>query len=615
MDEIRKIVREVLDGGVDTITVYHGTHNKKESSISSGGLKASESMGYDNAGWYVVATDFESALFHATPEEESEAIVFEFEVPVTNEKWEGYPYFWPPHDRDGNSKWFALKEPIPSDMIKKVHKVSQEDYLDQKNKGLNEEIIEETQEGQKDLEEFTNDILKLVSEECVKTFENNKIHYGENNSRLLNFPVVSTGKMDGEKYNEISEFVKDTSIRIIPRTFIDKEGTEGRLEYASPHENLGRELFNIKLKYSQDDLAEINKLLIEKPYGEVKPGDVYFKLYYIFYSTLLHELQHAYDAWRSKGKAFTSQRSKDYVSKQKMADKLEKKATSDLTPEERNALSDSYKAYLNLTHEINARFAQSMQKARLKTVDDEWNDIMKPWDEAYRSFKSNFKGWQILSDKMRKRLTNRLAKAYQYESEQLKTAVDKYGKEDAEEIKLAMTEEVRKVLKEVLSENDSRSFDLNYMRSRIPFLKNYNVNYSPDDNPHPSMPARIELQRNVDVGGTTVMAGNDMYTFPKVFAMSKFVFYTRRRNDDNVYVFSVDNKIVPWQPEDMSDFTYKVLMNASGLSNKNMSEVIEVVMPAGEVISDDELNAAINKINKKLFKFEERTNDWQIDFF
>lgn len=119
------------------ITVFHGTHSKKENIIRKEGL-ISGSMGYDNPSWYVVSTDLDSALFHSTPEQGGDAIVFEFKVPVENSKWEGYPYFWPPYNRGSNSKWFALKQPIPAKMISKIHKISYDDYLNSKNNKLNE---------------------------------------------------------------------------------------------------------------------------------------------------------------------------------------------------------------------------------------------------------------------------------------------------------------------------------------------------------------------------------------------------------------------------------------------------------------------------------------------
>ncbi len=119
-----------------TIKVYHGTSLKKESGIKQHGL-TSGAMGYDNAGWYMVSTDFASALFHATAMEPGdEVVVFEFVVPVENRRWEGDPYFWPPYDRNNDSKWFALKKPLTPNLISDTKHVSYDDFIAQKNKGM-----------------------------------------------------------------------------------------------------------------------------------------------------------------------------------------------------------------------------------------------------------------------------------------------------------------------------------------------------------------------------------------------------------------------------------------------------------------------------------------------
>ena len=80
----------------------------------------------------MVSTDLESALFHATAEEGEKAPVVEFKVPVDNSKWEGYPYFWPPYNRNDNSKWFALKQPLLKEFITKIHNISYDDFVKQK---------------------------------------------------------------------------------------------------------------------------------------------------------------------------------------------------------------------------------------------------------------------------------------------------------------------------------------------------------------------------------------------------------------------------------------------------------------------------------------------------
>lgn len=119
----------------DYITVYHGTMNKKVPAIKSKGLESP--TGYHNAEWFMVSTDFNSALFHGTPGSEGDSVpVIEFKVPVTNVKWEGDPYFWPEHKRNDNSSWFSLKQPLSSEYIVKVHEVDYNKYLQQKQKGF-----------------------------------------------------------------------------------------------------------------------------------------------------------------------------------------------------------------------------------------------------------------------------------------------------------------------------------------------------------------------------------------------------------------------------------------------------------------------------------------------
>lgn len=129
----RNDINEIRNGKSETKTVYHGTSLKNVDKIKKHGLQAG-SMGYDSAGWYMVSTDFESALFHGVAVKDNDDVpVIEFEVPTDNVKWEGYPYFWPPFERNKSSKWFALKQPIPIKFIKKIHYVSYADFLKQKN--------------------------------------------------------------------------------------------------------------------------------------------------------------------------------------------------------------------------------------------------------------------------------------------------------------------------------------------------------------------------------------------------------------------------------------------------------------------------------------------------
>lgn len=119
----------------NTITVYHGTKPKFVNDIKNNGLI--DKSGY-NQGWYMVSTDFESALFHAHPDDNNSSVfVIEFEIPNNeNDRWDGYPYLWKGQKRNDNSTWFALMQQIPKEFIKKIHKVDYDKWTNQKNLGF-----------------------------------------------------------------------------------------------------------------------------------------------------------------------------------------------------------------------------------------------------------------------------------------------------------------------------------------------------------------------------------------------------------------------------------------------------------------------------------------------
>lgn len=285
---------------------------------------------------------------------------------------------------------------------------------------IEEELLDETYEGQKDLEKLTHDILIKIGQKIIEQkYSVNPVE------RIVG---LNTSFADSSEYSEIKEFIDDTTIKIVP-TFGDiggEKNVRGQLAYRKPDIFREREDFTIYLKYGQEDIDDVNYTFERwesQGYGEVTSASLYSGLRSSFYSTLLHELQHAYDAWRSKGKAMLGQSSEKYIKTKELAasiSKAGKKNLDDFTPEEVAAIQNSYKAYQNLVHEINARFAQAMANIPLTSMDDNWKYNMKPWPEVYKKLIIYFDGWENLSDKMKKRLTQRLAKAYQEKSDNLK---------------------------------------------------------------------------------------------------------------------------------------------------------------------------------------------------
>ena len=136
--DISKIIKEEINEYMnDSLTVYHGTKGKFLNSIKKNGLEDKTSAPYQQ-GWYMVSTDFESALFHANPDEKKDLVyVFEFKVPITeNNRWVGYPYLWLGQKMKDNSTWFALMRKLPRKFITKIHKVTYDEWINQKNKGF-----------------------------------------------------------------------------------------------------------------------------------------------------------------------------------------------------------------------------------------------------------------------------------------------------------------------------------------------------------------------------------------------------------------------------------------------------------------------------------------------
>ncbi len=132
---MKKELRNILiEENIKNITVFHGTNIKHVNSIKNKGLI---SKNYDSPNWYMVSTDFESALYHSSYSNEGDDVcVISFTLPITDNKWFGYPFLWPEYERSDNSKWFALKKPLDSKYITNIEYISYEEYIKQKHNGF-----------------------------------------------------------------------------------------------------------------------------------------------------------------------------------------------------------------------------------------------------------------------------------------------------------------------------------------------------------------------------------------------------------------------------------------------------------------------------------------------
>lgn len=120
---------------MEKLTLYHGTTKDKVDSILKEGLKSPN--------WYMLATNFGSALYHANATKENEAVVIEIQLTIPKNDddflWKGYPILYPEYKHDNSDiSWFALEQIIEPENIKKIHTVSYDSYLEQKNNGFDD---------------------------------------------------------------------------------------------------------------------------------------------------------------------------------------------------------------------------------------------------------------------------------------------------------------------------------------------------------------------------------------------------------------------------------------------------------------------------------------------
>lgn len=228
-----------------------------------------------------------------------------------------------------------------------------------------------------------------------------------------------------KKFDELSKFIENTSVSI---RFKEKErDTKGHLSYTKDINHLmtitlfyEKNIFN-KLKVGKREALRLSDTYTYK--------DLYFNIFHSFYDTLLHELQHAYDLYRSKGRAFDSQMKKDDYKDRwsKRDDIIRKKKTEELKEEEIEFLNKLSKEYLNFPHEINARFTQAVKETHFSEIDfkeDEDGDLysvefMKPIREVVEKFKKQFYGWRHLSDKNKKRLIRKVSQFWHLYKEEI----------------------------------------------------------------------------------------------------------------------------------------------------------------------------------------------------
>lgn len=278
-------------------------------------------------------------------------------------------------------------------------------------------LLKESLSDEKYLDKLSNVILKYIAEQLLK--KNGHLVYKKTDENIYQIyaPDFDIYKytLDLEGFPEnIKNWIETNGLRII---FAREEDGSTKGSFKSPK--------TIYLNYKPDEsfLKDIWEM-VNGTYAYLGSGtpiktevtDIYIKLFYKFHSTLLHELRHAFDDYRSKGNYLNTKRWEKY--------KIKSDTLEPFNPESEQSVkqhSEKHKSYLKLAHEINARFSQALAKVRFDKFDDNWEiKSKKPFNEVLKDFKYEFENWRVLTPKMQQWITKRLYKYWdEHQPEQL----------------------------------------------------------------------------------------------------------------------------------------------------------------------------------------------------
>ena len=324
--------------------------------------------------------------------------------------------------------------------------------MDQLRKYIQEaiKVIGEDYESIKQVNTLANDVLsfagKVNVEYVIRQIKDGNIEGNRKSLFLYPVKLLDIYQEKSKNYPVLQDFLTNSNILV---QFIRSSNKNRRGSYTWTNDADYDTTKNrsIYLYYDEEELF-INLDGKLKDSKKLDSSDIYFSFWYKFASTLEHELQHAYDDYRSNSNIFRAKKS------QKYDDKYILPSGKEMEFDDPIKQGYKYKEYLNLQHEIWARFTQTISKIRFSTIDFKetedgrsyLNYKMKSLDEAIKNFRYEFSGWQVLSEKMKKKLVGKVSQFWHKEQEALpeknKAEIEKLNNKKSE-MSLA---EVRKII-------------------------------------------------------------------------------------------------------------------------------------------------------------------------
>lgn len=272
-------------------------------------------------------------------------------------------------------------------------------------------VIEEDFASVNEIKEISNQVLVLAAE---KNFNYIVRQIKEGTQKLHIYPVklIDIYQNSPEKYPTLQDFVVDSNV-VILFSFVKDSNTLGHYKWTDEEEYDKTRTRFVTLFYDDKLVDDIREKIEdrEKNRRTLEKHDIYFSFWYKFHSTLEHEIQHAYDDYRSKSKIFRAKRFDKYRKK------YHKKSGEETVVNDPKMLTKKHLDYLKLQHEIEARFTQAISNTRFTNADfskstdgvDYVSYTMKPLSDVLKKFPYEFSGWNLMSEKTKKNLIRRVS--------------------------------------------------------------------------------------------------------------------------------------------------------------------------------------------------------------
>lgn len=326
---------------------------------------------------------------------------------------------------------------------------------------LSENLLSEDYESIKQIKDLANDVLVYAGKANLDYIL--RQHKEGNISHLYPVRLLDVYQQNPKKYPTLQDFIINSNIMVeFVKSNSDKDSgrdVRGSYTWVNDNEYDKTRSRSIKLYYNEKYLNEELSRKITG-YSSFEYHDVYSTFYYMFERTLEHEIQHAYDDYRSNSNLFRAKSAEKFRDKYHLANGTERTISDPIKQ------GYKHKEYLNLQHEIWARFTEAVNQTRFDTVDflktpADKNYLkyeMKPLETVVQNFTSEFSGWRLLPDKMKKKLIGRVVQYWHKAAEELPEKNRKeLEKTRKEEPQLA---EVRKIVRTVLSEDKKKELSV-----------------------------------------------------------------------------------------------------------------------------------------------------------